>query len=67
MNPIKIFVYLLGIPSYDINLDYRLECTFVPFETPMKFEMATMIGTTEEETSYGKVEFELNSEVLFLV
>lgn len=33
----------------------------------MKFEMATMIGTTEEETSYGKVEFELNSEVFFII
>jgi len=56
-----------GIPSFEIDLKYRLEGTFVPFDVPQKHEMMSKIGTVEEETSYGAIEFELDGKKYSLI
>ncbi|MEE9464142.1 MAG: DUF1684 domain-containing protein [Candidatus Neomarinimicrobiota bacterium] len=51
-----------GIDSYPIDLDWRIEAHFRPFDTPKTMEMPTFIGTVAELTSPGILEFEIDGQ-----
>lgn len=56
-----------GINSFTINEDWKINAKFVPFDTPKKIAIPTIIGTIEEEISYGKLVFIIEDKEYSLI
>jgi uncharacterized protein len=55
-----------GLNYYPINLDYRLNATFVKTENPTLFKMKTTTSRLPEYQKYGEVYFKLDGQNLVL-
>ncbi len=51
-----------GLDWYPVNRKYRIEGRWVPYETPLKRSIATVVGIDEEMVAPGAVEFTLGGK-----
>ncbi len=56
-----------GIEYFPVNEDWKIKAKFVPFEKPERISIPTVIGTVEEETSPGKLEFKIKNKIYSLL
>ena len=56
------FVEYNGLDYYPPTSDFRFEAEFVPYESPKRIEMATVVGTTTTSVSTGYVKFVLDGK-----
>ena len=52
---------LSNIPSYPVNLEWRVQASFIPFKHDTIFKIATMIGGTEDYKCPGKLIFKVDT------
>jgi uncharacterized protein (DUF1684 family) len=53
----KLIKNFKGIERFDVNPEWRIEATFIPYNPPKKISVPSIIGTIDEEISPGKLEF----------
>jgi uncharacterized protein (DUF1684 family) len=51
-----------GIESYPVDSAWRLTGHFEPYDPPRKIPIPTILGTVAEQTSWGKVSFEVDGQ-----
>jgi uncharacterized protein (DUF1684 family) len=51
-----------GIPRYPVSAKYKVEARFEPPKEPKKIAVPTVMGTVEENTSFGAVVFQLDGK-----
>ncbi len=56
------FLNYTGLDFYPPTSDYRFVAEFIPYESPKRIEMATVVGTSTTSVSPGYVKFALDGE-----
>lgn len=51
-----------GIERFRINENWKIEANFIPYKSPKKIMIPTILGTIEENFSPGKLEFSIDNE-----
>jgi uncharacterized protein (DUF1684 family) len=62
----KMLREFAGIESFPVDVAYRVEGRFVPYDPPREVQIATVVGTVQPMLTPGRVEFTLNGEKLAL-
>lgn len=63
----KLVKEFKGIERFPVNIDWRVEAEFVPFDSPKKVMIPNVLGIEEEETITGKLIFNLKGKEYSLV
>lgn len=58
----KLVKEFRGIERFPVNIDWRVEAKFVPFDSPKKVMIPNVLGIEEEETVTGKLIFNLKGK-----
>lgn len=52
---------LQDIPSYPLDINWRIEAEYQPFANPLEIEVGNVLGTTDIETCYGTINFTVDN------
>ena len=55
------------IPSFPINLNWKVKATFEPFENPKEIAVPNFLGDIDYEKCYGLLKFNINGKELSLM
>lgn len=55
-----------GIERFPIDVSWKINAKFIPYEKPKEVEIPTIIGTIEKEFSPGKLNFKIDDKEYFL-
>ena len=53
---------LKEIPTFPVDLNWRIEAIFERFAIPIEIEVGNVLGTTDIETCYGSLNFKFNEK-----
>ncbi len=55
---------LTMIPCYPISTDWRIKARFIPYETPKKMMVSSVIGTQSEEECPGEIQLTIKNQAI---
>jgi uncharacterized protein (DUF1684 family) len=55
-----------GVPRYPVDSSWRVEADFIPYATPQKREVPTVLGTAEAMTAPGLLKFKVGGREVTL-
>ena len=51
-----------GIERFPVNIDWRINAKFMPYDSPQKIQVPNVLGNSDEETISGKLVFQIRGK-----